>query len=212
MEPREKVPESVICPACHTEVDLDEEERRAGKFVCPRCEKPADITKDYFQNATEEYQKSITVMESGLLPAGEATVIPESIGGWLILPAIGLILGSILSVIGIFMSLGIAPDLPSRYQGVFALNLLVETGLTAFLIYAAVRFFGKHRNAPATMIALMLTGIVANGLLIAINLGANAEPFAVEYGKALAKGIIGAAIWIPYFLVSTRVKRTFVIP
>lgn len=212
MKPREKVPESVICPACHTEVELDEEERKAGKFICPRCEKPVDITNDYFQSATgamEEYPKSIIATESGPLPAENTA---ESIGGWLILPAIGLILGSILSVIGIFMSLGIAPDLPSRYQGVFALNLLVETGLTAFLIYAAVRFFGKRRNAPATMIALMLAGIVANGLLIAINIGANAEPFAVEYGKALAKGIIGAAIWIPYFLVSIRVKRTFVIP
>lgn len=145
------------------------------------------------------------------LPAEDTAVIPESIGGWLIFPAIGLILGGILSVVGIMMSLGIAADLPSRYQGVFAFNILVDIGLTIFLIYAAVRFFGKKRNAPATIIALMLIGIGANGLLLAINAGADAEPFAIEYGKALAKGIIGAAIWIPYFLVSKRVKRTFVV-
>jgi hypothetical protein len=145
-------------------------------------------------------------------PAPGAVATPENIGGWLILPAIGLILGGILSVIGILVSLGLASDLPSRYQGIFVLNLLFDLGLTAFLIYAAVRFFGKRRNTPATMIALMIAGIVVNALLLAINIGADAEPFAIECGKALAKGLVGAIIWIPYFLVSKRVKRTFVIP
>jgi hypothetical protein len=108
-------------------------------------------------------------------------------------------------------SIGVASDLPSQYQGIFALNMLFDVGMTAFLIYAAVRFFGKRRNAPATMIALMITGIVVNGLLLAINIGADAEPFAIECGKALVKAIVGAIIWIPYFLVSKRVKTTFVI-
>lgn len=145
-------------------------------------------------------------------PMLDANVAAEKIGGWLLFPAIGLALGGVVSVIGIFVSLGVASDIPSRYQGIFALNLLSDVGLTAFLIYAAVRFFGKRRNAPATMIALMIAGIVVNGLLLAINIGADAEPFAIECGKALAKGIFGAVIWIPYFLVSKRVKRTFVVP
>jgi len=142
----------------------------------------------------------------------EASVTPEKIGGWLFFPAIGLILGGILSVVGLVTSLGVASNLPSRYQGIFALNLLFDVGLTAFLIYAAVRFFGKKRNAPTIMIALMIAGVAVNGFLLAINIGAHAEPFAIECGKALAKGIIGAIIWIPYFLVSKRVKRTFIIP
>ena len=44
---------------------------------------------------------------SGPLPAESAIATPESLGGWLVLPAIGLILGGILSVIGIFVSLGL---------------------------------------------------------------------------------------------------------
>jgi hypothetical protein len=142
---------------------------------------------------------------------GEASVAPEKFGGWLYFPAIGLILGGILSLVGIAASLGIISDLPSRYQGIFALNLLVEVGLTAFLIYAAVRFFGKRRNAPAIMITLMLASIVAHGILLGINSTADAEAFMIGSAKSLVKGIISSAIWIPYFLVSKRVKKTFTI-
>ncbi len=149
---------------------------------------------------------------AGPPPAESAIATAESLGGWLVLPAIGLVLGGILSVVGICVSLGLASQLPSRYQGILALNVLFDVGLTAFLIYAAVRFFGRRRNAPATMIAFMVTGIVVNGLLLAVNIGADAEPFAIECGKALAKGIVGAIIWVPYFLVLKRVKRTFVRP
>ena len=138
--------------------------------------------------------------------------IPESLGGWLILPAIGLVLGCIMSLVGIVASLGLSANLPSRYQGIFALSLIFDIGLTIFLVYAAVRFFGKRRNAPATMIALLIVQLVVNALLLAISLGSNAEPFAVAAGVQLLRSIIPALIWIPYFSVSQRVKRTFVVP
>jgi len=141
----------------------------------------------------------------------DSTGTPEKIGGWLILPAFGLIVGGILSLVGIVVSLDVASELPGRYQGIFALNLLFDVGLSGFLVYAAIRFFGKRRNAPATMIALMVAGVLVNGLLLLINIGADAGPFAVESGTAMVRGAIGAAIWIPYFLVSKRVKRTFVV-
>ncbi len=165
----------------------------------------------------QEINRILEIDSSSDAPAiGETSGSPEKIGGWLFFPAIGLILGGILSVVGIVMSMEalskMASYLPSRYQGVFTLNLLVNTGITVFLIYAAVRFFGKKRNAPRIMIVLMITNVTANGLLLAINVGADAGPLAVECGKALAKGVVGAAIWVPYFLVSKRVKRTFVIP
>jgi hypothetical protein len=125
-------------------------------------------------------------------------------------PAIGLIFGIIGSVISLVWSIGLATDLLSRYQGVLDFDLLSDIGLTAFLVYAVVQFFGKKRNTPKVMIAWMIARLVVYGLLIPIN--ADAEPFEVS---KIGWGIIGSIIWllwIPYFLVSKRVKRTFVIP
>ena len=133
------------------------------------------------------------------------------IGGWLILPAIGLVLGPIIGVVGLITGLALYTDVEAAgYGGVYALEILVQIALLAFLIYTATRFFGKKRNAPAYCITLFVLGVAASFILLVIELGAGAEVFAIESGKALAQGTISAAIWIPYFRVSKRVKATFV--
>lgn len=145
--------------------------------------------------------------------ASTSSVDPKlcGIGGWLILPAIGLVLTPILSVLGLIASLALFSDVADAgHGGIYALEIVVELGLLIFLLYAAARFFGKRTNAPSVMIALMIIGIVAQGVLLVIELSAGAEVFALESGKALARGIIGGAIWIPYFRLSKRVKATFV--
>lgn len=151
-----------------------------------------------------------TLTDAQLPP--DVPLVPEKIGGWLILPAIGLVLGCILSVIGIILSFSIASEIASKYKGIFAINLLFDIALTVFLFYVAFRFFGKRRNAPAAMISFIIANIIVSGVLLVISIGAEAEPFMLESGKTLGKGIISAAIWIPYFVVSKRVKKTFVVP
>jgi hypothetical protein len=142
-------------------------------------------------------------------PSVEAQLV--GIGGWLTLPAIGFVLGPIVRVVMFVIALGLYSDVSSAgYGGIYALELLVELGLLVFLIYAATRFFGKKRNAPSTIIALLITSLVSSGLLLVIELGAGAEEFAIENGKQLARSVIGAVIWIPYFRVSKRVKATFI--
>lgn len=133
------------------------------------------------------------------------------ISGWLVLPAIGFVLGPIIGVVMFLVALSLYSDVQAAgYGGLYSFELLVELGLLVFLIYAAVKFFGKKREAPSIIIALLTATVVATGVLLVIELGAGAEGFAVESGKQLVRGVIGAAIWIPYFKRSKRVKATFV--
>ena len=133
------------------------------------------------------------------------------IGGWLVLPAIGLFLGPIVGGMGLIAAFGIYADVATDgYGGIYTLELLVSAGLLLFWIYSAILFFRKHSNAPNTIISLFVVSLASSCILLIIELGAGAEVFAVETGKQLVKEIIAAAIWIPYFRRSKRVKATFV--
>lgn len=133
------------------------------------------------------------------------------IGGWLILPAIGFVIGPIIMIVSLVVIVGMYADVAAvGFGGVLLLELIVNLGLLAFQLYTATRFFGKKRNAPSTVIALLIASLVVQAALLAIELSAGAEPFAAENGKQLVRNGIGAAIWIPYFRTSKRVKATFV--
>ncbi len=135
----------------------------------------------------------------------------SGIGGWLILPAIGFVAGPILGVLLLMASLGMYPDVARNgYGNLYLLEIVVSIGLLGFWIYASVLFFRKKRSAPGTFIAFLVVSLAASCILLAIELGAEAEVFAIETGKQLIRDSVGAAIWIPYFRVSKRVKATFV--
>lgn len=164
---------------------------------------------------SQDLNEILEIGPSQRIASGDIAAAPDevpAIGGWLILPAIGLVLGIIIGVVGLIIALSLVDSLPSRYHGIFALSLFVEFAILVAVVYAATRFFGKRRNTPATMITLYISVIVVHLLLLIVELAANAEPFAIETGKVLIRNVIGAAIWIPYFRVSKRVKETFVVP
>lgn len=133
------------------------------------------------------------------------------IEGWLVLPAIGFVLGPVIGIIALIAAIGMYSGVArAGYGGIYALELIVIVGILGFMIYAATLFFRKKSNAPRTIITLLVVSLIASGALLLIELGAGAEIFAVETGKQLVRDIISAAIWIPYFRVSKRVKATFV--
>jgi hypothetical protein len=135
----------------------------------------------------------------------------KGIGGWLIFPAIGLILGPVIDVIALYTSIGMYNDVArAGYGGVYSLELIVIFAFLLFTIYAAIQFFNKTRNAPKVMITLLVVSIGTSLLLLGNESSAGAEVFAVETGKQLVRDIVAAAIWIPYFNISKRVKATFV--
>lgn len=198
------------CPQCETVVSKDD-------TVCPEC------GVEFWECnccGAPILENIITCPECGQNLEGEVEKDEEQpevdpklvgIGGWLILTAIGFVLGTIIGVVGLIIALSLFSDVADAgYGGLYALELLVDLGLLAFMIYVATRFFGKKSNAPSTIIALLIASVVTSGLLLLIELGAGAEVFAIESGKHLVQSIISAAIWIPYFRKSKRVKATFV--
>lgn len=138
-------------------------------------------------------------------------VDPKLIGirGWLILPAIELVVGPILSVVILIATFVMFSDYLRDIDGNTPLvfQLAVGVGLTLFSIYTAIQFFKKKRNVPSILITLMLLGIGVSILTYVV------ETHSGKRDEALVRLAIqglSTAIWIPYFMISKRVKATSV--
>jgi tetratricopeptide (TPR) repeat protein len=145
-----------------------------------------------------------------ILKAAARRAALVGLDGWLFVAGIGLLLTVILGGAGLVAMLRTYSDVAAtRYAGLYTLEMFAGAGVFAFSVYATVRFFGKKRNAPAAIIGLLVGNIAVTALLLLIELNAGATLLAVANTGALVQGVIAAAIWIPYFRVSKRVKATF---
>ncbi|HEX9949551.1 MAG TPA: DUF2569 domain-containing protein [Thermodesulfobacteriota bacterium] len=151
----------------------------------------------------------------------------DKIGGWLILVAIGLIFTPIRLLVVLFKDLlpALSADTWSRlttpgteaYHPLWAPLLLFEIiGNCLFILFPiiiAIFFFQKRRFVPRLVIMLLLSNLV----FVAIDyFAADLIPFVAaqeDIGSLieLIRVFIGCVIWVPYFLVSKRVKATFVV-
>jgi hypothetical protein len=149
----------------------------------------------------------------------------DKIGGWLILVAIGLIFTPIRLLVVVIKDLlpALSADTWSRlttpgtesYHPLWAPLLLFEViGNCLFILFPiiiAIFFFQKRRFVPKLVIILLLSNLV----FVAIDyFAADLIPFvaAQEDLGSLAELIrvfLACAVWVPYFLVSKRVKETF---
>ena len=125
----------------------------------------------------------------------------SGIAGWLLLPAIGLVLGPVIAVIVIIVDVRSLPNTPDRYLTAVRANIFKAAVLGAFSLYAANSFFRRKKGTSHIMIWWMVANVLLSVMMI------------WNYGEIFVKSfifaMIQAAIWIPYFLVSKRVKATF---
>jgi hypothetical protein len=140
-------------------------------------------------------------------------IAKEPIGGWLILPAFGTWLSPFRQVFDLAWSAG-------DYQQIFDRG---DTSLRAFAVaeIAAVVFFAAAWTYCIVLLVRRSPSypVLFNGLLITMPVwsAANLTAFTILFGgtvtvqemKPVIQGIVVAAIWIPYMLVSKRVRRTF---
>ncbi len=152
---------------------------------------------------------------------------PLRIGGVLILVAIGLVISLIQNLGLCSTSLRIVfdnsiwdnvtdPNSPA-YHSYWKPVLLYEavSSIVLLLLNAAMLalFFGKKRVFPKLMViliptffALMLIGYYLSGFIPVVAESADHT----KQGQYLIIRFIALHVWIPYFLLSDRVKKTFV--
>jgi H+/Cl- antiporter ClcA len=152
----------------------------------------------------------------------------RGLGGWLILPAIGLIimpLRLMLLIKSDFLPLFqngswevLTTPGTEAYHPLWAPLILFELiGNSIFIlfdIFLIFLFFSKSYRFPSLYIIFLATNLIfiVGDLFLCNLIPALASESNSEAIREVTRSIVGALIWIPYFLVSKRVKNTFVKP
>jgi len=149
----------------------------------------------------------------------------QSIRGWLILPAIGLVLT--IFRIGfdtfsvdffskaVWLNIGQLTENALIGKAIFSADLVYNVGLLVFLIYLSYQFFTRKTRTPMLMKVYFIIGFLIPLIdyLLVITyfpdlLTAQESNVTI---RALLRSAVAAAIWVPYFHVSKRVKETFTV-
>ncbi|WP_158289074.1 DUF2569 domain-containing protein [Rubrivivax albus] len=156
----------------------------------------------------------------------EAGEDPKGIAGWLILVVIGLVVSPLRTLHALYENHwliirdGIWPVLTTPgtehyhplWAPLFAFEVFANVGSVLLALIALALLLQKSRHAPRLAIVWLGWGVVFGVLdyVIAGQIPAVAEQSGSEAIRELSRSVAGAAIWIPYFLRSRRVKNTFV--
>lgn len=128
------------------------------------------------------------------------------IGGWLALPAGGI-------VVTLLKEGTEAWSLLAGFVTMANLETLVPVVIAVpwvlFACAVAAFFFRKHQWAPYLYIVLLGGYVIFGEVYLLLHVMAP-DPETADAPKQLARAVLGAGIWIPYFLRSKRVKLTFV--
>jgi magnesium-transporting ATPase (P-type) len=145
----------------------------------------------------------------------------QPIGGWLILVALGLVLSPFRMIVDLFNipevydSQTWANLLALKRYGLFAFTLLTHVYNVLFFSYMIliiVLFIRRRSSLPKLII--IFYGVNCFMTVIDSLVGAVVDPSVAHqpaYYRNVFSSIIAAAIWIPYFNTSSRVKETFVV-
>ncbi|WP_448698734.1 DUF3857 domain-containing protein [Mucilaginibacter sp. AW1-3] len=143
----------------------------------------------------------------------------KPIGGWLVLITIGLIITPLYNIYGLFNNnyfnaaiWNYYSGLPGFwYKGILMYETAGNTFVICFSIFCAVLMLNKRDILPKVIIGFYLFVMVF--FLIDDIWGYCLNGKVSQNGiNNLVRSIIVGGIWISYFMRSTRVKETFIVP
>jgi hypothetical protein len=139
---------------------------------------------------------------------------PEGLGGWLILPIIGTLGSPIFMAFTIFQTLvtvvPVYSQIGSGLQVFLAVETIANVTMVGGWVYAVVLLFQKKRMYPTLFITMLLTTLAVTVVDALVGFTVFDIPFETDDVRAISRGVIGGAIWIPYMRMSRRVRNTFV--
>ncbi|RMB56515.1 DUF2569 family protein [Dokdonia sinensis] len=166
------------------------------------------------------------IYQSYDVPARSSRAKGKPLGGWLILVSIGLILTPIVILYGFITELSFVDAYTWKtlwntegIQGkplllVVIFELIVNILRIIFTALIIILFFEKRTIVPRLMIvfyASTLLFLMIDAVLVNILVSEAMTPADwAENAKEIGRAFIACAIWIPYFIISERVKDTFV--
>lgn len=135
----------------------------------------------------------------------------DKIGGWLVLPAfLHPLLAIGFDIKGVTDILSLPWDTASLSAQIFFGSILVVGLLSAFLWGLSAYFAGTLNPIFPKFYIWLTIGEIATFLaaMLILYYAFNVSPSASDW-KDLARSVSVAMIWIPYMLISKRVKATF---
>lgn len=139
----------------------------------------------------------------------------RGIGGWLVLVAIGQVLGPIQLFIGLVMyQTGTPAGVWSAYPVAMAVELLMTLTLIGIAVWTSILFFGKRKSFPRMftiewVAATLYFPLTSFWAAAATGLPVSSFVAGEDWLRWIALSFVGF-LWVLYVQQSVRVRNTFV--
>ncbi|RAX40755.1 DUF2569 domain-containing protein [Rhizobium tropici] len=134
---------------------------------------------------------------------------PVGFGGWLIMPMLATFLFPVLFLFGVIQDISYLGQLPGNWK-LFGYSDVAILSAMAVAGSAAIYFMLKKSKIYPKIYISILVANVAYSLYTIAALGGFGVIGIQPYVQDLTRAVAVAIIWVPYMLVSKRVRNTFV--
>lgn len=177
-------------------------------------------------NPYQSPETSVDDNENQVSKAEEQTSDVQGLGGWLILVGLGIIISPIKIVAQIYpiysqifqngaweaLTSPVSEGYNPLWAPIIIGEIVVNSALVLSWLIIAYLFFTKKKLLPAWYIGVIiftLVFILIDAFSIQLILP-DEKIFDPETSKEILRSVVSIIIWVPYMLVSKRVKATFV--